>query len=270
MHASMVSHNFDLPVWLPVKNALEVEPATICHAAEEFSACCLSQICNECGVTPLLDELASWAQDNPSDLLKWKAWVKSGEQVKGKMVTRIKLEEKTSSRIEAVHVLKGQLATFATHCFYAKWQQNQHSECIESFGDSEIVTIIDFSEKIVCRQQSEVQTACYSRNLVTLFPAICDYKKYGVRVRDAVSFVSSDLKHDAAAVNVFMSQLFHHLKMQTPTFNKLIVWSDGCASQFKSRQPFFNLSNLFGHEVEIEWHYFGSQHGKVKVMEKVE
>ena len=43
--------------------------------------------------------------------------------------------------------------------------------------------------------------------------------------------------------------------------SKVIIFSDGCAAQYKSKLPFFFLSNR-EFPVAVEWHFFGSRHGK--------
>ena len=80
---------------------------------------------------------------------------------------------------------------------------------------------------------------------------------------ETVVFVSEDLNHDASAMETFINGLIHHLKLQLPKLKKHSIWSDGCAAQYKSCQPFFNLSQMFGHQdVSLEWQFFGSRHGK--------
>ncbi len=42
------------------------------------------------------------------------------------------------------------------------------------------------------------------------------------------------------------------------------VWSDGCASQFKSNKPWFSVSRYpsMTRGYQILWNFFGSGHGK--------
>ena len=91
---------------------------------------------------------------------------------------------------------------------------------------------------------------------------MCHYFLDGRVVCDSVIFVTDDLKHDAGCVLTFINQLIEHLKVQLGSVDKLIIWSDGCSSQYKSKQPFANMAELFKQDVKKEWHYFGSRHGK--------
>ena len=42
---------------------------------------------------------------------------------------------------------------------------------------------------------------------------------------------------------------------------KVIFWSDGCASQFRSQYTFYMLTK-FDTDIDIQWHYFEANHGK--------
>lgn len=40
------------------------------------------------------------------------------------------------------------------------------------------------------------------------------------------------------------------------------VWSDGAASQYKSKLPLLHISRAFDSNFSITWNFFGSRHGK--------
>jgi len=72
-------------------------------------------------------------------------------------------------------------------------------------------------------------------------------------------FLSDDNTHDYHAVDHFFKKSVEHLKEKGISFSKLIVFSDGCASQYKGKGSFadLSLSNML-----IERNFFGSDHGK--------
>ena len=45
------------------------------------------------------------------------------------------------------------------------------------------------------------------------------------------------------------------------TLQKLIIWSDGCAAQFRSRFV-FELVSVYQPDLFLEWHYNEAHHGK--------
>ena len=54
---------------------------------------------------------------------------------------------------------------------------------------------------------------------------------------------------------------YGHIEEKVGAFSKLYIWSDGHASQFRSRFTFSFLSH-FHLEKEIEWHFNETYHGK--------
>jgi len=56
-------------------------------------------------------------------------------------------------------------------------------------------------------------------------------------------------------------KIIRHLEGKIESFAKLYIWSDGCASQFRSRFVFSFLSH-FHLDKEIEWHFNEAHHGK--------
>ena len=51
-------------------------------------------------------------------------------------------------------------------------------------------------------------------------------------------FFMDDLRHDACASQVFIEKTMNYLS-QLWAFNRVIMISDGCAAQFKSKLSFF-------------------------------
>lgn len=125
-----------------------------------------------------------------------------------------------------------------------------------------VVCVLDFAENYTCSNQGEVQNAYYSRNSVTLHTIVATYKSDDEIICDSVVFVSGDLKHDWGAVYSFVRLLCHHPQMVKKDATKLILWSDGCSAQYKSRQPFYSIAVNYNQTVPIEWNWFSSGHDK--------
>jgi len=69
-------------------------------------------------------------------------------------------------------------------------------------------------------------------------------------------FITEDKNHDSDVVKRATDVLEDHLKTKT-SINRHVIFSDGCAAQFKSKIPFSRLV-----DDHTERHYFGSSHGK--------
>ena len=54
---------------------------------------------------------------------------------------------------------------------------------------------------------------------------------------------------------MFMGKLGAHVDI-----DELIVSSDGCGCQYRSRKPMYNL--VFDISQKVTWNFYGSRHGK--------
>ena len=60
-------------------------------------------------------------------------------------------------------------------------------------------------------------------------------------MQESAVFISPDLTHDAQAVDQFSKTMVKHVQEHVPV-SKEIQFSDGSASQFKSKIPFLHVS----------------------------
>ena len=78
-----------------------------------------------------------------------------------------------------------------------------------------------------------------------------------------MTIVSDELQHTKPSVHAFMTYIFSSLKAKYPDIQRIDIFSDGAASQFKQR---FLFSNLYPweekFEVKLRWHFFATSHGK--------
>ncbi|KAJ8048419.1 hypothetical protein HOLleu_00730 [Holothuria leucospilota] len=76
------------------------------------------------------------------------------------------------------------------------------------------------------------------------------------------SIISDDLTHDHHAVHEFTSAAIKHVRKEmTSPLTKVVLFTDGCSSQYKSKGPFADISYAMeDHGVPIQHEYFGSRH----------
>ena len=185
----------------------------------------------------------------------------------GKNVSRKTYITKKATFAELVDHLCTLLVTYARHMFDARWQQKAFAFIKDKFKPTELVSVIDFSENYTTFFQDAVQASYWVNTQVTLFQIVVWYKyscTESPTVREYIVFISNDLKHDYNAVHLFQTIAYGFVcNNRGVRINRIIEFSDGCASQFKSHGPFADISNSiqdFG--VPIERHFFGSPHGK--------
>ena len=75
--------------------------------------------------------------------------------------------------------------------------------------------------------------------------------------------ISDHLDHSTAAVHCFFKLAIEYLTSIIIRLKKMIVFSDGAASQYKNHKNIASLVNFKrSHELDIEWHFSASCHGK--------
>lgn len=72
--------------------------------------------------------------------------------------------------------------------------------------------------------------------------------------------ISDSLDHSAHFVKYVTTKVMEHLRTRI-NLNRVIIFSDGCSSQYKSRLPFYYLQNMAA-DVFVERCYCGPHHGK--------
>ena len=217
---------------------------------------CIYRDCKNCGVDNLDNKLQGVA--DTAKIVKWKFWGKSVDDGKARKI----LLEKRGTLKEMALELKKELEIMSTHLFNAHWQYKQFRQLKLNLPVGCVLTLEDFAENYRCVYQDEVQSAHWSYEQVTLFTTVSYYKCTDCSevVTESVTFITPDLCHDAAAVKHFNASWLQHLDNERNVHPSCIVqFTDGCAQQFKSKQPFLDLTCT---DIPTTRCFFGSRHGK--------
>ena len=234
---------------------------------------CVTRECDLCGSGNIKRHLQPLIDRTNEEHVTWTYWTSvpytSGHGENSKQSTRKTLESKTEPVTQLIDELMVDAHSLAKHLFVAEWQKECFNTLSKTIPQESIVMHLDFSENYSTFFQNEVSSAHWVKNLVTVHPLVVFYNCPscdGVThpVMDVLIFLSNDTKHDHHAVHEFMSRAVRFLKEERDVqFSKIYEFTDGCASQFKSRGPFADIS--FCEEdwgVKRERYYFGSCHGK--------
>ena len=111
--------------------------------------------------------------------------------------------------------------------------------------------------------QNEVQSHCFCANQITIHPFAIHNKKDGILLNKSLAVLSDCLKHDSSTVHTFFQPVIYFIKELLLNVSKLIVFTDGCGTQYKNKQKFVNLCYFeldFG--VSVEWNVHATAHGK--------
>ena len=261
IRSNMMREECSFPEFMESAKALA--ESTLCNM-DMFSQTCIDRRCQGCGLHQVEDVLQKWLANRKCNPLTCRQWESVTEIIKGKEIKRMKPEMKKLTKQEAAKILLKKLKTYGSHCFIARWQQKAFKNALANLKDEEALAVADFAENYTAQRQEEAQSAYYSRNQITIHPVVCWYRNNDVITRDSLIFISNDLKHDASAVSTFMHHTITHLSAKmTSSLTNLSIFSDGAASQYKSKRPMQNIARRFEFpSLNVNWHFFGSHHGK--------
>ena len=126
----------------------------------------------------------------------------------------------------------------------------------ENVQENQVILHVDYSESYYNTQQYEIQSAYFGNSTLTIFTAcgyILDHRK-----EFSKRSVGSD--HSRIAALTCIDMVLKGVQKETKV-KRLMVWSDKCASQFRSRFAFKSLST-YHPQLLLEWSYNKAHHGK--------
>ena len=123
-----------------------------------------------------------------------------------------------------------------------------------SYG--EILLHVDYSENYKNAQQDEIQSAYFGHTCFSLFTACCYYKSDSALKNISTTITSESSDHSRIAAFSCVNAVIKHAQEQIKPvqIHKVIVWSDGCAAQFRSKFVFM-LMTYFDSNIDLEWNY---------------
>ena len=237
---------------LSPRSGRDLLEALVCKRQD---AACMLGTCEKCSDAKFRVESSMDEDDNGEErCIKWKRW----EEVTGRP-TQVEISMSLSDAVDRVNAL---LSNYKTHCYIKDEQSNFFKSFKNQIRPSEAVLQIDFAENYACISQDEVQSAHWNHKQVTLFTAVA---WMGNSECKSFVIVSDDLDHDKHAVWSMLKVILKRLTDIRP-IETVVIFSDGCAAQFKNRYTMANLcfaDEDFG--VTVEWAFFASSHGKGSV-----
>ena len=254
-------------VKVTLKNKFEVINASMCDKKGEYhDKNCIERNCMLCGVAKIKEDFHPLEEAYGSKTLAWQRWQNGTvTDSTGKTTQRKILLDKSGTVQDCITELCDEASSLSSHLFIAEWQRKQFTHLKETLPKDWLLTIADFAENYRCTHQDEIQAAYYMYQQATVHPMVGYYKCPSCEeavVEESVVFITPDLKHDAYAVRQFTDRLDNHIKKRAVDFRHQVQFSDGCASQYKSKLSFMHVSERSVDGSSFERVYFGSRHGK--------
>ena len=221
---------------------------------------CVMGLCQDCGPSRF-----RWCPNELSSeiLISVKLFESVNTNFEGKVCKRKDLVRKMLKPRDLVSLFVVSLGKFIKHNFIYSWQAHQFKNCISDFPNDVVVSVVDFAENYTFKQQNEIQSMHWCSVQVTIFVHITYFRVSGDIKKVIHFFISDDKKHDTLFVQHCFKLHWQWLLAQRLEVTQHWVWSDGAASQFKARRPFYFVGRypaITG--LEMRWNFFGSGHGK--------
>ena len=225
---------------------------------------CLKGQCGECGffLIPICDREID---PHTSTMMTWRRFemVSAGSRTKtGEPKQVIRLEYKVTRPREFLEYAAPKMKQFVWHQHVAHWQDVQFKESVQNLKEGEILSLIDFAENYSFRNQNEIQSEHWFNFQLTILVHITyqvnsDWNPLDPQSKrlhtDYNYYISDDRVHDSLFVQHCLTLHWKALVSSGRCPVRHIVWSDGCAAQFKGAKAWFYVSR-YVQSMIFSWH----------------
>ena len=229
-----------------------------------FALKCLMGKCSSCGPSKKLP-ICPIEDSNRARMVTVKIFedLEVGETDTGKKKKRKVLSHKEMQCGQLLVLFREHLSKFIKHNFVYRWQAEQFKECLHTFPEDVVVSVVDFAENYTFKEQDEIQSMHWFSSQVTIFVHITYVRIAGSVQKYYHFYISDDKSHDTLFVQHCFMLHYGWLKELGISLKEHWVWSDGAASQFKAKRPFYFVAR-YGTltSLKMTHHFSGSGHGK--------
>ncbi|KAJ8049262.1 hypothetical protein HOLleu_01941 [Holothuria leucospilota] len=169
-------------------------------------------------------------------------------------ITALKIKQRASARLMSSSLGLNR-KTIVRACKYY-----QYNKLKNNLPHGWILMVMDFAQNRKVYFQDEIKSARFAQRQITMHPIVV-YRKgdNGNLVRESLVFLSDDICHDSHAVEFYLQSAIKYLENENVMITRVVIFSDGCASQYKGKVNFADLSlSIYA----TERNYYGSEHGK--------
>ena len=161
---------------------------------------------------------------------------------------KVKLTDSGESIVELFQDMVGSPLKLHIYDFF---RQHSKLKYLKSQLWEEVICSVDFSKNYENKQKHEIHRAYFGHEAFTLFTAACYYKPTGKEnekidasglVVHSLVIVSHKIIHERNIAFSCNMKLLNYLKAINPTLKTVYFWSDGRASQSRSKYAFQSLS----------------------------
>lgn len=218
-----------------------------------YNPSCLKGNCEMCGIDMLIT-CPLEEGINSTRLMQWKCYEKviHGKTRAGKDNKVLRLQYKETTAKVFLEYMRPKFRKFIVHNYFARFQDEQYHICLETFPQDSILSAIDFAENYTLQEYNEVQEMHWHSFQITILvhityrwnPNFIANPNFGEKklLTEYHYYISDDTEHDTLFVQHCFELHWSHLVSRGIQPNEHLVWSDGCAGQFKSRRAWYHVA----------------------------
>jgi len=242
------------------KNIEEMVDATMCNPKSKL---CAYGECKDCVYTT--HKMLRAPENIEVGITQWslEANIHNGEEPGKRSTITVKKNVMTTEDGLACD-FHDRLFRFRRHIFNIRWQYGAYRQLRENLRSNECLIHVDFSENYSCKYSKEIQSVHFggSHQQATLHTGVL----YTAAELSPVTFttISPSRRHDPPAIWAHLDPVLDMVRERHPDINRLHVFSDGPATQYKQKGNFYLLSQepfKKGFQA-VSWNFFEASHGK--------
>ena len=155
------------------------------------------------------------------------------------------------------------ILTIKKHIYRKRKQVASYNQQKLDLKSGEALIHVDYSKSYSNSQQDEVQSAYFGQQNFSIFTSCSYYRDSGEVSLTKVPLVVTSESNDHSRITAFscIVTIVDELKKLMGELRKIILPSDGCSSQFRSKFVFALLTHL-DQNIALQWNYNEAHYGK--------
>ena len=153
------------------------------------------------------------------------------------------------------------ISNLKRHIHRKREQDNKQKDELKT---GKVLVHVDYSESYNNIHQDEIQSAYFGQQNFSTFTSglyYCEAER-GDLVKIAIAVISESSDHFQIATFTCTNTIANGLeKRLKDSLKKVVLWSDGYLSQFRSKYMFAFMKH-FDKSAQVDWHYKEAHHGK--------